>query len=174
MKRHRDWIVNWFLLGIQYAEIQSAHGAASLSLGGGWAKGRNRPGTQEGRRVWWDWGTQWALHSAHGWRRILALCGCWMASRSSTDTPLWLWKGLLWKATDLLDTPSAEAVPAVKVNTPAPDWIWKTFWDVSWAFNHQLFQAEVHHTRAVSMTCLFSNWERKHSYLCVGVGFCIE
>lgn len=104
-------------------------GLTSSVLGGrgGRAKGRNGPGTQEGRRVWWDWGTQRALHSARGWRRILALCGCWMALRSSTNTPLWPWKGLLCKATDLHDTPSAEAMPAVKVNTPCPRLVLKDF-----------------------------------------------
>lgn len=48
-------------------------------LGGGRGKGRNGwdgPGTQEGRRVWLVRGTQRALHSARGWRRILALCSC--------------------------------------------------------------------------------------------------
>ena len=93
--------------------------------GMGWA---HRKGGESGRAG----GTQRALHSARGRRIILALCGSWMASRSSTNTPLWLWKGLLCRATDLLDTPSAELVPALKVNTPALDWSWKAFFGM-WA-----------------------------------------
>lgn len=99
----------------------SGEGEAEEGTGGmGWA---HRKGGESGRAG----GTQRALHSARGRRRILALCGCWMASRSSTNTALWLWKGLLCRATDLPDTPRAEPVPALKVNTPALDWLWKTF-----------------------------------------------
>jgi len=91
--------------------------------------GRDGPGTQEGRRVWSGLETQRALHSARGRRRIRALCGCWMASRSSTNTPLWLWKGLLSRATDLLDTPSAALAPALKVNTRC---LWLVVKALSW------------------------------------------
>lgn len=69
-----------------------------------WWEGAVKEGTgrahRKGWRVWWDWGTQRALHSAPGWRRIPALWSCWMAScSSSTNTPLWLWKALLCRAT---------------------------------------------------------------------------
>lgn len=113
-------------------------------MGGmGWA---HRKGGEPGRAR----GTQRALHSARGQRRILALCGCWMASRSSTNTPLWLWKGLLCRAPDPLDTPSTQTEPALKVNTPVLDWIWKTFMGCEHGFHpHLLFHVSWHHTRAV-------------------------
>ena len=163
-----EWVVSWPTLGL-CGKTRCPWGCLHQS----WGRERERKeragqaglGTQEGRRVWLCRGTQRTLHSARGWRRILALCGCWMASRSSTNTPLWLWKSLLCRATNLLDTPSTESVPAHKVNTPALDWLWKTFLDVSRPFTHQPFHVTVHHTvfKMWKLTCLCAHTERRNT-----------
>lgn len=111
--------------------------------GTGWAhrKGGESGGTGEHSKPF-------IQHKAgeEGW-----LCEVWMSSQSSTGTSLWLWKGLLCKATDLLDTPCAESKPALKVNSPALDWIWiwKSHRAVRGTYTHKLCHVAVPHTRAV-------------------------
>lgn len=104
----------------------TTNGAVSLGFGGKGGKGRNgwdRLGAQEGWGVWSGRGnTAGPLFSTGAGEESQLCAAAWMASRSSTNTLLWLWQDLLCWAADLLDTPHTELEPALKVNTPVLYW----------------------------------------------------
>lgn len=106
-------------------------GQTPLVLGGKRGKGRDGwdgLGAQEGWGVWLGQGNTAGPSFSTGAGEESRLCeAAWMASRSSTNTSLWLWQGLLCRAADLLDTRNTDPEPTFKVHTPVLHWIWKVF-----------------------------------------------
>lgn len=136
-------------------------GWSPLVFGGKRGKGRNGwdgLGVQEGWGLWSGQGNTADPSFSTGAGEESPLCAAvWMASRSSTNTPLWLWQGLLCRAADLLDTPNTDPEPAFKVNTRCPSLDLKGLYeDAREAFTaFGSFNVAAHHVRTVT-TSIFN------------------